>query len=112
MLLTVEFLQKSHELKLDFSPRDGISVIRYAIKRLAQDSDHVLSKDEAWKESLLNCLGEEALDLDSLAEKKQHSLGGNVMPLGLGDFFFSPEDPLNPDFGSDDDEEEDNDDEL
>src|SRR5205823_6970147 len=35
--LTVEFLQGAHELKLDFSTRDGINVLRYAIKRLAQD---------------------------------------------------------------------------
>jgi MoxR-like ATPase len=97
IMLTVEFLQKSHKLKLDFSPRDGINVIRYAIKRLAQHPDHPLSQDEAWKESLLNCLGEEALDLDDLAEKKKHDLGGNIVPMGLGDFFFSPEDPLHPD---------------
>ena len=26
--LTVEFLQKSHQLKLDFSPRDGMNILR------------------------------------------------------------------------------------
>ena len=107
LLLTVEFLQKSHQLKLEFSPRDGINLIRYAIKRRAQDKDHPISQDEAWKEALLNCLGEEAFDLDSMADKKQRTLGGNMVPLGLGDFFFSPEDPLHPDFGSEDDEEDD-----
>jgi len=35
--LTVEFLQGAHDLKLDFSTRDGINVLRYAIKRLSQD---------------------------------------------------------------------------
>jgi len=106
LMLTVDFLQKSHKLKLDFSPRDGINIIRYAIKRLAQDADHPVSQDEIWKESLLNCLGDDALDLDSLAQKNQMNLGGNVVPLGLGDFFFSPEDPLHPDL---EDEEEDGD---
>jgi len=105
LLLTVEFLQKSHQLKLEFSPRDGINVIRYAIKRLSQDLNHPLSQDEIWKESLLNCLGEEALDLDSLAEKKNRDLGGNVLPLGLGDFFFSPDDPLHPDADQDEEDE-------
>ena len=27
--------------------------------------------------------------------------------MGLGDFFFSPDDPLNPDFEEEDDEDED-----
>lgn len=106
LLMTVDFLQQSHQLELDFSPRDGINVIRYAIKRCAQEKDHPIAQDEIWKEALLNCLGDEALDLDSMAEKKQRSLGGNVVPLGLGDFFFSPEDPLNPDFGSDEEEDD------
>src|SRR3954468_13482390 len=40
--LTVEFLQSAHQLKLDFSTRDGINVLRYALKRMAQDADHPL----------------------------------------------------------------------
>lgn len=104
--LTVEFLQEAHKLKLDFSTRDGINVLRYALKRIAQDPKHPLSKDRAWQESLKNCLGEDALDLQALAEKKSQSLGGNVVPMGLGDFFFSPDDPLHPDF---EDEDEDDD---
>ena len=104
--LTVEFLQESHELKLDFSTRDGINVLRYALKRIAQDPDHPLSKDVAWQEALKQCLGDEALDLQSLADRKNQSLGGNVVPMGLGDFFFSPDDPLHPDY---DDEDEDDD---
>src|ERR1043165_2953034 len=52
LALTVDFLQKAHELKLDFSPRDGINLLRYAIKRMAQDADHPLGRDEAWFEAL------------------------------------------------------------
>jgi hypothetical protein len=102
--LTVEFLQEAHELKLDFSTRDGINVLRYAIKRLAADPNHPLSRDAAWQESLRNCLGDEALDLKNLAEKKSRSLGGDIVPMGLGDFFFSPDDPLHPDYEDEDDE--------
>ncbi len=40
LALTVEFLQQAHRLKLDFSPRDGINMLRYAIKRMAQDPAH------------------------------------------------------------------------
>ncbi len=104
--LTVEFLQQSHTLKLDFSTRDGINVLRYALKRIAQNPEHPLAKDAAWRESLGACLGEDAMDLQSLAERKSQSLGGSVGPMGLGDFFFNPEDPMHPDY-QDDDEEDD-----
>src|SRR5215831_4404649 len=67
LALTVEFLQQAHELKLDFSPRDGINLLRFAIKRMSQDPEHPLSQDEAWREALLCVLGEEAADLEELA---------------------------------------------
>ena len=105
--LTVEFLQESHGLKLDFSTRDGINVLRYAIKRVMQDPSHPISQDVAWQEALQKCLGDEALDLNSLADKKSQTLGGNVVPMGLGDFFFSPDDPLHPDYEDESDEDED-----
>ncbi len=104
--LTVEFLQESHELKLDFSTRDGINTLRYALKRLQQNPDHPLGKDHAWAESLQSCLGDDALDLKSLAERKSQTLGGNAVPLGLGDFFFSPDDPLHPDYDDEDDDDD------
>ena len=107
--LTVEFLQQSHQLKLDFSTRDGINVLRYALKRLAQDQKHPLGKDKAWLEALKNCLGDEALDLQKLAERKQRSLGGNAVPMGLGDFFFDPNSPLHPDFEEEDEEDDEED---
>jgi MoxR-like ATPase len=105
--LTVEFLQQAHELKLDFSTRDGINVLRYALKRIAADPSHPLGKDAAWREALHQCLGEGSLDLVSLAERKRQSLGGDAVPMGLGDFFFEPGNPLHPD--ADEDEEEDDD---
>ena len=105
--MTVDFLQRAHELKLDFSPRDGINLLRVAMKRLAQDPDHPVSKDQAWREALEKCLGEEALDLENLAQQRQQTLGGQMLPMGLGDFFFNPEDPLHPDFEEDDDDDDD-----
>ncbi|CAN5847748.1 AAA family ATPase [soil metagenome] len=107
LALTVEFLQKAHELKLDFSPRDGINILRFALKRMAQDPEHPLSRDQAWQESLFCVLGEEAADLEDLAQRKRHSLGGQYTPLGLGDLFFSPDDPLHPDLNDDEEDEED-----
>jgi replication-associated recombination protein RarA len=108
--MTVDFLQNSHELKLDFSIRDGINVLRYAMKRLAQEHDHPLSTDDAWREALERCLGEQALDLNSLAQQRQRTLGGQALPMGLGDFFFSADDPLHPDFEFEDAFDDDDDD--
>ena len=107
LAMTVSFLQQAHSLNLDFSPRDGINLLRYAIKRLTQNADHPVAKDQAWREALLACLGEEADDLQSLAERKKRTLGGESVPLGLGDFFFNPEDPLNPDFDPDNEDDDD-----
>ena len=102
--LTVEFLQQAHSLNLDFSTRDGINLLRFAIKRLAQNPDHPVARDDAWREALEKCLGEDATDLEDLAQRRSQSLGGNIVPMGLGDFFFSRGDPLHPD---DDDDRDD-----
>lgn len=109
LAMTVEFLQRSHELRLDFSARDGLNLLRFALKRLAQDPEHPVSKDRAWHEALQYCLGEDAVDLEAMAQRKTMDLGSNALPLGLGDFFFDPNDPLHPDFdgdmGDDDDDD-------
>lgn len=99
--LTVDFLQRAHQLDLNFSPRDGIHIVRYALKRLAQQEGHPLSRDAAWGEALEKILGEEAFDLDRLGEERQRSLGGSQPSMDLEDFFFEDEDPLHP--GADDD---------
>ncbi len=109
LALTVEFLQQAHELKLDFSPRDGINMLRYAIKRMAQNPDHPLSQDKAWHEALLAVLGEEALDLEELARRKRSALGGQHEPMGLADLFFDAEDPLHPEGDEEDMFEDDED---
>ncbi len=106
LAMTVEFLQHSHELKLDFSPRDGINLLRFAIKRMIQNERHPVSRDTAWQEALERCLGEDAIDLEQLAQRRRRTLGGDAVPLGLADLFFDPDDPLHPD-RYDDDEDDD-----
>jgi MoxR-like ATPase len=105
LALTVDFLQQAHELRLDVSPRVVLNVLRFAIKRMSQDPDHPLSRDEAWRESLLAVLGGEMLDLEEHARRKRRSFGGQNAPLGLGDLFFSPDDPLHPDLDPDEEDE-------
>ena len=94
--ITVDFLQQAHALDLDFSPRDGIHIVRYALKRLAQQEGHPLSRDAAWQEALEKVLGQEAKDLDQLAAQRQRSLGTQSPAIDLDDFFFDDEDPLRP----------------
>lgn len=113
LAMTVEFLQRSHSLKLDFSPRDGINLLRFAIKRMIQDTSHPISRDVAWQEALEKCLGEDAVDLESLADRQRRTIGGDAVPLGLADLFFDADDPMHPDREFDDDEDVgDDDDEL
>jgi MoxR-like ATPase len=95
--MTVNFLQKSHQLELEFSPRDGLHILQYAMKRLIQDKDHPIAKDTIWKESIQKVLGDDALDLDEMAEKKNRALGQTQLPQGLGDFFFDEDSPIHPD---------------
>ena len=95
--LMVDFLQKAHQLDLEFSVRDGIHIVQYALKRLAQDSLHPLSRDEVWRDALIKVLGEEALDLEQLARQRVRALGEQSLPRGLGDFFFDEGHPLHPD---------------
>ncbi len=95
--ITVEFLQRAHGLDLEFSPRDGIHIVRYALKRLAQQTDHPLSVDSVWAEALERVLGTEALDLDRLAAERDRSLGEPLPAMDLQDFFFDQDDPLHPD---------------
>jgi MoxR-like ATPase len=111
LALTVDFLQNAHKLKLDFSTRDGLSVLRFALKRIAQDPKHPVSRDAAWREAIERCLGEEALNLDELARRKARTLGGAHSPMGLGDFFHDPEDSLHPDLDDEDDDDFSDDDE-
>jgi MoxR-like ATPase len=102
LALTVNFLQQSHSLKLDYSARDGIQMLRYALKLLSQDATHPVSKDKVWQQALVACLGDDALDLEATKKRRARSLGGAALPQGLGDFFLDPDDPMHPDF---DDEE-------
>jgi DNA polymerase III delta prime subunit len=97
LAMTVDFLQQAHQLNLEYSVRDGIHLLQYAIKRLSQDPGHPLSKDAAWSEALVMVLGEEARDLEGQAKRRHRALGEQPLPRGMGDFFFEYDDPLLPD---------------
>jgi MoxR-like ATPase len=96
LTVTVDFLQQAHQLNLDYSVRDGIHLLQYALKRCAQDPTHPLAKDDAWREALVKVLGEDALDLKGQSQRRTRALGAQPLPQGLGDFFFESDDPLHP----------------
>ncbi len=107
LAMTVEFLRHFHQLKLDFSLRDGINLLRFALKRMIQDPKHPISRDDAWQEALEKCLGEDAVDLEQLAQRRRRTLGGDAVPLGLADLFFDADDPMHPDREDDEDDDDD-----
>jgi hypothetical protein len=94
--MTVEFLQRSHALDLEFSPRDGIHIVRYALKRLAQQEGHPLATDAAWQEAVDRVLGPGAMDLERIAQERRYALGDTPESRGIEDFFFEEDDPLRP----------------
>jgi len=92
--LCVAFLQKAHGLELPYSIRDGINAIRYTLKKQKE------SKEKDWEkifnDSIKQILGEEALNLEALAQKRKES-GQHLPKMTLGDFFFPEDNDLNPD---------------
>ena len=105
LAMTVEFLQQAHELKLDFSPRDGINLLRYAMKRLAQDPKHPLGQGRRLARGPGKMPRATTPSTSKpLPSARARTLGGDSVPLGLGDFFFDPDDPLHPDREEDEEE--------
>ena len=101
LALTVEFLQQAHCAEARFLAPRRYELLRFAIKRMSQDTSHPIGRDAAWLEALYCVLGEEAADLQDLARRKRRAMGSQHGPLGLGDLFFSPDDPLHPDASDD-----------
>jgi len=96
LTLAVSFLQEAHQLNLEYSIRDGLHLIQYAIKRLAQNPAHPTAIDRLWQEALVKVLGQESLNLEEQSRRRTRALGEHSLPKGLGDFFFEEDDPLHP----------------
>lgn len=94
--IAVGFLQDAHQLNLEYSLRDGLHLIQYAVKRLAQDASHPVALDRVWQEALLKVLGPESLDLEEQSKRRRRAMGDHSLPKGFGDFFFEEDDPLHP----------------
>lgn len=92
--ICVTFLQRAHRLDLPFSVRDGINAIRYTLKQKKAQPE--LETRSLFDQAIKQILGDEALDLDSLAARRK-SAGEHLPNMRLGDFFFPDDDLLNPD---------------
>ena len=93
LLICLGFLQKAHGLDLPYSVRDGLNAVRFSQKLR---EFHKLEWEALFHKAVRQILGNEALDLESLAAKRRQE--GFQMPnMQLGDFFFDEDDPMNPD---------------
>ena len=102
--MCVDYLQKAHGLDLPYSVRDGINIIRYALK--LRECDRGADINGLFKKSVSQILGEDSLDLNKLAQTRKNS-GIDATSMNLGDFFFADDEELNPDMSADIDEDED-----
>lgn len=107
--LCVAYLQSAHALELPFSVRDGINMVRYVLKQKKMSPQG--NTEELFNKSIEQVLGKDALDLESLASKKQQSGPAHGMEnfenLSLGSFFFPDDEELNPDHDFEDDDDDD-----
>ena len=78
LALTVDFLQGGHEHGLDYSTRDGINIVRYALKKRKRGGKQTGSLKADFEDAVRRILGEDAMDF------KKHSLkkdGPTLMDL-------------------------------
>ena len=69
--LCLKFLQKSHQFELPYSLRDGLNIARYAVRLAASEGQKPV---DYFNKSLVQILGEEALNLDAMIARKQQIL--------------------------------------
>ncbi len=89
--LTLDFLQRSHQASLDYSIRDGLTIVRYAMKMkkfLSQKKQP--SWQDAFQKAVEQVLGKDALDV----KKKSSQINQkNLTNLAfLEDFFMNEKD--------------------
>lgn len=95
MMLCLHFLQKAHGLDLPFSIRDGVNILRYALK--IQHLYPTAALQELFDKAREQILGKDSHQMDELA-KKRSLLNINLPEMNFGDLFFDDdEQDLNPD---------------
>lgn len=100
--LCVSFLQRSHELDLPHSIRDGLNAIRFAIKEGKVTGNS--NSEELFENAVKKIIGDTYLALQDEGALTDPPLY-DTKEMNLGDFYFGEEDDddLNPDFDDYDD---------
>lgn len=95
--MCVDFLQESHRYRLDYSTRDGINIMRYALK---MNERRGIPLEEAFHRAVTQVLGEGAEDFEARAR-------GALIDDNVVDFssFFEPP-GIGPEQGGEPDREE------
>lgn len=86
---TADFLARAQGLGLNVSPRDGIQIIRYILKR--KKGSKKIAPNQLWDEAISKIVGPEAVDLDKLEERRKKILRGENKLQDLWELF-RPED--------------------
>jgi MoxR-like ATPase len=108
LAMTVDFLQQAHGNDSHYSSRDGINIIRYALKL---EASHELTLEQAFDRSVRQVLGDDAFDLEG--KRVASGLPFDTNFVDLQNFFMTAEDLLRqsgiePDAeGLDEDDEDD-----
>lgn len=89
----VSYLQQAHAMDLPFSLRDGMSIVRYAVRLM--DSDKNTSLPMAFQQAVLQVLGADAFNLEALALRQKQQFG-DVPRMDSDEFFFDDEDDIDP----------------
>ena len=87
--LTVNFLQQAHDNDTHYSTRDGINIIRYALKL---EASHELELTDAFRRSVLQVLGPDAFDFERRRVRPLSGLDTNF--VDFTNFFMTAEDLL------------------
>ncbi|MBN1422822.1 MAG: MoxR family ATPase [Planctomycetes bacterium] len=97
--MTVDFLQEGHRRDMSHSSRDGINIVRYALKRMRAEPG--LGAEDAFREAATRVLGADAFEQQK-GERRRRSLTLRE----LSEFFLS-EDDLRQDEEEEETKEED-----
>ncbi|MEQ8768453.1 MAG: AAA family ATPase [Planctomycetota bacterium] len=90
--LTVDFLQEGHGHNLGYTTRDGINIIRYAMKRLHQHPERRL--EDAFRDAAAGVLGQDAFDFEARARRLATDDPGMIVDF---DQFFTRDEDLEDD---------------
>ena len=105
--LHAELERRATQLRQYLQALEDARSLRKMTGGVSLDEGDIAITPEAGIEILQQRVGAQQAKLDALedlARRKRRALGGQHPPMGLGDLFFNPGDPLHPDASEDDED--------